>query len=130
MPIELKRSENNAIVSAYFPYYREQSKKETVPFAINLYESGKLEGERQIEGGPIVPFVATWRVSGLPEEVGLFRVIFNGDPELSYEVTMKNSEFINYLIDVIITFRNRSITDFPKIFYSRLFRIKVASESN
>jgi hypothetical protein len=128
--MELKRSDNSPRVTAYVPYYREQAKREIIPFAVNLYESELLEGERQVEGGASVPFVATWRGSGLPSEAGLIIVTFDNNPELRYEVVMNNSEFVGYLIDIIIAYRNKNTIDFPKIFYSKLFRIKIASESN
>jgi hypothetical protein len=33
------------------------------------------------------------------------RLQFDGNAELSYEVTMANSEFMNYLIEVIMNFQ-------------------------
>lgn len=128
--MELKRSDNSPKVAAYIPYYREQAKREVIPFAINLYESELLEGERQIEGGVNMPFVATWRGSGIPSESGLIIVTFDNNPELRYEVVMANSEFVGYLIEIIVNYRNRNTIDFPKLFYSKLFRIKIASDSN
>ncbi|RMF21238.1 MAG: hypothetical protein D6756_12845 [Cyanobacteria bacterium J083] len=105
----------------YTPYYT-KNKHQILPYAISLYQEGSLEGERTIEGGEDVPFVATWYVSKLPSELTRCRLQFEGLAELSYEVTLSNSEFVDYLIDVIINFKRHRITDFPKEFYRKLLR--------
>ncbi|MEE3717343.1 type IV pilus biogenesis protein EbsA [Tumidithrix elongata RA019] len=126
MAIELKQAPPQE-VSIYMPYYREPNKKQALPYAISLYKQGELPGERQIEGSPPISFLATWRVSNLPADLTLCRVMFEGDAEMSYEITMNNIEFVGYLIDVVASIRDRGTADFPQIFYSKLFRIKLAS---
>ena len=80
----------------YIPYYA-KNKHSWLPQAIALYQQGTLEGERNIEGGESIPFVASWYVSKLPSELTRCRLQFDGQAELSYEVTLSNSEFIDYL---------------------------------
>jgi hypothetical protein len=126
MAIELKQAPPQE-VSIYMPYYREPTKRQALPYAISLYKQGELPGERQIEGSPPISFMATWRVSNLPSDLTLCRVMFEGDAEMSYEITMDNSEFVSYLIEVVSSIRDRGTADFPQIFYSKLFRIKLAS---
>lgn len=107
----------------YVPYYS-KNKHPWLPQAISLYRQASLEGERQIEGGESIPFVATWYVSKLPSELTRCRMQFDGQAELSYEVTLSNSEFIDYLIDVIINFNRSKTTDFPQGFYRKLLRFE------
>lgn len=54
----------------YAPYYPQQGKKSILPYAFSLYKTGALEGERKIEGGESIPFIATWNVSTLPADSG------------------------------------------------------------
>ncbi len=110
-----------ADVIIYVPYYS-KNKHDWLPHAIALYREASLEGERQIEGGDSIPFVASWYVSKLPSELTRCRLQFDGQAELSYEVTLSNSEFIDYLIDVIINFKRSNKTDFPRSFYRKLLR--------
>jgi hypothetical protein len=86
----------------------------------------RCKGERLIEGGTPIPFEARWRISNLPSDLTLCRIMFDENEEYSYEVTMENSEFIDYLIDLIINMRNNEVIDFPQAFYSKLFRIPYA----
>jgi len=51
---------------------------------------------------------------------------FDGDADMSYEMTLENSEFVGYLIDVVSSIRDKGYVDFPQIFYSKLFRLKLA----
>jgi hypothetical protein len=123
MSIEKLREADKAAVGVYMPYYQ-GTKRQVLPFAISLYQQGSLEGNRKIEGGESIPFVATWFVSKLPAELTRCRLQFDGNADLSYEVMMPNSEFINYLIDVIINFkRPPHLTDFSQAFYRKLLRI-------
>ncbi len=110
-------------VVIYMPYYG-KNKHNWLPFAISLYKTGSLEGARVVEGGEPIPFVASWYVSKLPSELTRCRLQFNGQAELSYEVTLSNSEFIDYLIDVIMSFKRSHFTDFPGTFYKRLLRFE------
>jgi hypothetical protein len=109
-------------VIIYMPYYS-KNKHDSLPVAISLYRQGSLEGQRVIEGGDNIPFVASWYVSKLPSELTRCRLQFDGQADLSYEVTLSNSEFIDYLIDVIINFKRSHLTDFPSEFYRKLLRL-------
>ena len=71
--------------------------------------------------------MAVWRVANLPSDLALCRLTFEGDADMSYEMTLENSEFVGYLIDVVSNIRDKGYVDFPQIFYSKLFRIKLAS---
>jgi hypothetical protein len=107
----------------YAPYFQ-GTKRNLLPLAIGLYQQGSLEGERSIEGGQSVPFVATWYVSKLPAELTLCRLQFDGNAELSYEVKMQNSEFVDYLIELLMNYKRSRLTDFPRAFYRKLLRIE------
>lgn len=117
---ELKQA-GRADVVLYMPY-NSKNKHNWLPFAISLYRHGSLEGNRTIEGGEDIAFVASWYISKLPSELTRCRLQFEGQAELSYEVTLSNSEFIDYLIDVIINFKRSHLTDFPGEFYRKLLR--------
>jgi len=119
--IEQIKPASRADVIIYVPYYA-KNKHSWLPHAISLYRLGSLEGERMVEGGESIPFVASWYVSKLPSELTRCRLQFDGQAELSYEVTLSNSEFIDYLIDVIMNFKRSKTTDFPRIFYRKLLR--------
>jgi len=115
-------------VAIYMPYYRREQ-QQALPYAISLYRQGELQGERQIEGAISVPFVATWRVSNLPSDLTVCSVTFDagGDDRYKYEITLQNSEFVNYLIEVFLQMQNSQLVDFPQVFYSKLFRLKLAN---
>jgi hypothetical protein len=121
--IEELKPAGKADVIIYVPYYS-KNKHTWLPHAIALYREASLEGERQIEGAQSIPFVASWYVSKLPSELTRCRLQFNGQAELSYEVTLSNSEFIDYLIDVIMNFKGSKTTDFPRSFYRKLLRFE------
>jgi hypothetical protein len=126
MAIELKAAAPQE-VSIYMPYYREPNKRQALPYAISLYKQGEISGERLIEGSSAISFVAVWRVANLPSDPVLCRLTFGGEAEMSYEMVLENSEFVGYLIDVVSSIRDKNHVDFPQIFYSKLFRIKLAS---
>jgi hypothetical protein len=111
-------------VGVYLPYYPQQGKRSILPYAISLYQKGALEGERKIEGGDSIPFIVTWNISSLPADLTRCRFQFDGNSELSYELTMANFEFVDFLIEVIMNFkRSRSgLTDFSQMFYRKLMR--------
>lgn len=109
-------------VALYLPYYQ-KDKHNLLPLAINLYKQGFLEGARKIEGGEDIEFVATWYVSNLPSELTRCRIQFDGNADLNYETTMINSEFIDYLIDLIANFKSLRALDFPGAFYRKLLRL-------
>jgi hypothetical protein len=119
--IEELKPAGRADVIIYMPYYA-KTKHNWLPYAISLYRQGSLEGERIVQGGESIPFVASWYVSKLPSELTRCRLQFDGQAELSYEVTLSNSEFIDFLIDVIINFKRSHLSDFPREFYRKLLR--------
>lgn len=114
---------NKSEVTIYQPYYPKE-KQSILPYALSLYAQGNLEGKRQIEGGDSVPFVAAWYVSKLPSELTRCRLQFNGQADLSYEITVLNSEFIEYLIEALKTFKQSGAADFPQKFYRKLLRFE------
>ncbi|HAA29130.1 MAG TPA: hypothetical protein DCE56_17295 [Cyanobacteria bacterium UBA8553] len=122
MSIEKLQPADKGAVGMYMPYYQ-GAKRNILPLAISLYQQGSLEGTRRIEGGESIPFVATWLVSKLPADLTRCRIQFDGNADLSYEVNMANSEFVNYLIEVIMNFKRSRLTDFSQTFYRKLLRI-------
>jgi hypothetical protein len=111
-------------VMVYMPYYKTSNQRNALPLAISLYDLGNFEGERKIEGGKNIAFVATWNVSSLPADPMRCRIQFDGNAELTYETTMANYEFVNYLIEVLIVFQKIRIADFSKSFYRKLLNIE------
>jgi len=109
-------------VNVYMPYYQ-GNKRTWLPKAMSLYEKGVLEGNRKIEGGESIPFVATWSVVALPADLTRCRLQFDGNAELSYEIALANNEFVNFLIEVIMNFKSSRTIDFSKSFYRRLLRL-------
>jgi hypothetical protein len=114
-----------ADVIVYMPYYP-KDKHVVLPYALTLYAQGNLEGQRRIEGGEGIPFVATWFVSRLPAEITRCRLQFEGQADLSYEMTVSNSEFVNYLMDALKAFKESGAADFPQVFYRKLLRLDLA----
>ena len=108
--------------SVYLPYYQGK-KRNALPYAIGLYKQGNIEGERKIEGTGSVPFLATWNISMLPADLTRCRMQFDGDAELTYEITMATFEFVDFLIDVVTAIRLKRSPDFSKTFYRRLLRM-------
>ncbi|MEW5859520.1 MAG: type IV pilus biogenesis protein EbsA [Cyanobacteriota bacterium] len=121
MSIDQLQPANQGDVSVYMPYYQ-GNKRNMLPLAISLYQKGSLEGNRKIEGGESIPFVATWYVSRLPLDLTRCRLQFDGNAELSYEVMMANSELVDFLIDVILNFKRTRTIDFSQAFYRKLLR--------
>lgn len=124
MSIEQLKPAEQAAYMAYMPYYQ-GAKRNMLPLAISLYQKGELEGQRKIEGGDSIPFVATWFISKLPAEITRCRMQFGGNAELSYEVTLANSEFVDFLIEVINNYKRTRSTDFSQAFYRKLLRAEV-----
>jgi hypothetical protein len=110
-------------VKLYQPYHL-KDKHKILPYALSLYQKGYIEGKRRIEGAEAIPFVASWYVSKLPSELTRCRLQFEGQAELSYEMTILNSEFIDYLIDSISIFKDNKLMDFPQGFYRKLLRFE------
>ena len=107
------------LVMLYLPYSPKQAQR-VLPLSLGLYQRANLEGERQIEGGRNIPFVASWSVSKLPAELTRFRIQFDGDADLSYEMRMANSDFVNFLLELINNYRRSKIVDFSQSFYKKL----------
>lgn len=122
MSIDKLQPANPRDVNVYTPYYQGR-KRNALPFAISLYQRGNLEGNRKIEGGESIPFVATWNVSSLPADLTRCRMQFDGNAELSYEMTLANFEFVDFLIEVIFNSRSTRVIDFSQSFYRKLLRL-------
>lgn len=123
MSLENLQPAPNNQVGVYIPYYPHQSKKNALPYAIALYQKGALEGQRKIEGGTSIPFIATWNISTLPADLTRCRIQFDGNAELSYELMMANFEFIDFLIEVYMNFKRNRLADFSQAFYRKLLRL-------
>jgi hypothetical protein len=115
-------------INLYAPFYPPAT-REILPKALSLYKKGYLEGQRQIEGSDSITFVATWPVSRLPLDLTCCRIQFNGQAELSYQVTLQNSELVNYLIDTINAYKRSRTVDFPQPFYRKLLRMSEQTQS-
>jgi hypothetical protein len=107
MTIELESGCSPQEVSIYIPYYREPNKRQVSPYAISFIQTRKLQGERHIEGKALCCFLfmAVWRAANLPSDSALCRLTFDGDADMSYEMTLENPEFVGYLIDVVSSIR-------------------------
>lgn len=122
MSIDQLQPADQRNVSVYMPYFQ-GNKRSILPLAISLYRKGVVEGQRKIEASDGIPFVATWNVSTLPADLTRCRMQFDGNAELSYEIIMASSEFVDFLIDVILNFKRARTTDFSKAFYRKLLRL-------
>ena len=109
-------------IGVYLPYYQ-GTKRNALPYAIGLYKRGNLEGERTLEGGESIPFIATWNVSTLPADLTRCRLQFDNDADLSYEITMATFEFVDFLFDIVVALRHKHPADFSKGFYRKLLRL-------
>jgi len=122
MAIDQIKPADQRVVGVYLPYYQ-GGKRNMLPYAISLYQNASLEGERKIEGGESIPFLATWYVSNLPADMTRCRLQFDGNADLNYEVTLANYEFVDFLIDVLMNYRRTHATDFSQAFYRKLLRL-------
>jgi hypothetical protein len=123
MSIQQLQPANQQELRVYLPYFQ-GNKRNILPLAISLFKKGAMEGKRRIEGADDIPFVATWNISTLPADLIRCRLQFDGNAELSYELLMQSSEYIDHLIDVILNFQRSRNTDFSKPFYRKLLRIE------
>jgi len=119
---ELKPAEQRDL-SVYGPY-TPPALKSTLPLGLSLYKKGYLEGERKIESGDNISFVATWNVTTLPSDLNRCQVQFDNNAELSYEVVINSSELINYLSELIVNHNRSGMIDFPQQFYRKLLRVE------
>lgn len=108
--------------SVYLPYYQGK-RRNALPYAIGLYKQGNVEGQRDIEGKESIPFLATWNVSMLPADLTRCRMQFDGDAELTYEITMATFEFVDFLISVVVAMNQDKEPDFDQGFYRKLLRM-------
>ncbi|MBE9076156.1 hypothetical protein IQ241_02410 [Romeria aff. gracilis LEGE 07310] len=123
MAIEGIKPASQQDVNVYMPYYQGDNKRRALPYAIGLYKQGNLEGERQIEGSDSIVFLATWNISMLPADLTRCRMQFDGNAELSYEMTLATFEFVDYLITAVTAMSHKKTPDFSKVFYRKLLRI-------
>ena len=122
MTIQQLQPANAQDLRVYLPYFQ-GNKRSILPLAISLFKKGVVEGQRKIEGSDGIPFIATWNVSTLPADLIRCRLQFEGNADLSYEILLPSSEFVDYLIDVILNFQRTRVTDFSKTFYRKLLRL-------
>lgn len=108
--------------SVFLPYYQGK-RRNALPYALGLYKQGNIEGERIIEGTDSIPFLATWNISRLPADLTRCRIQFNGDADLTYEITMPTYEFVDCLISIVVAMNRNKPLDFGKAFYRKLLRI-------
>ena len=107
----------------YKPYFKGEKQRQQLPLALSLYQMGYFEGQREIEGGTNIPFVATWNIASMPVDLTRCRVQFDGNADFSYEITMSNFEFIGFLIEVLTRHKRDQLADFPKSFYRKLLKL-------
>ncbi|MCS6782367.1 MAG: hypothetical protein RMI89_01065 [Gloeomargarita sp. SKYBB_i_bin120] len=110
-------------ITLFQPYFPSGNKREILPFALSLYRLGNLEGERYIDGGDGIPFVATWNVSSMPLDLSRCQMQFEGNPDLTYDMVITNYEFVGFLVDLLIHYKRTQRVDFPQEFYRRLLNI-------
>ena len=110
-------------VLLFQPFLPAGVKRETLPYALSLYQLGSLEGERYVDGGDGIPFVATWNISKLPADLSRCQIQFEGNSDLTYEMTLVNFEFVGFLVDLLIHYKRSQKVDFPQDFYRRLLNI-------
>ena len=122
MSIDQLQPANQRDVSVYVPYFQ-GTKRNMLPLAISLYQKGVIEGKRKIEASDGIPFVASWNVSTLPADLTRCRMQFDGKAELSYEIMMPSSDFVEFLMDVILHFKRAHLTDFSKALYRKLLHM-------
>jgi hypothetical protein len=111
-------------VNLYNPYFMKSvAKRNLLPKAITLYYRGGLNGYRAVDGSEQIPFVLNWAIRDLPGDMTRCRVQFEENADLTYEVSLINSEFISFLIDLLNNIRDHNTPDFPQGFYRKLLRV-------
>ncbi|HIK20429.1 MAG TPA: hypothetical protein IGR15_05100 [Synechococcus sp. M44_DOE_062] len=108
-------------VAVYQPYYA-VARRQYLALAVGLYKKGSLEGQRAIEGEEPVRFLASWHMSPLPSDLTVVQVIFAQDADLTYQLSIANYEFVDYLIDVVSLVQRGQPPDFSTAFYKKLMR--------
>ena len=89
-----------------------------------------MEGERKIEGGESILFLATWFVSTLPADMTRCQIQFDGNADLTYELELVNHMFVDFLIEVMMNYKRSQVTDFPQAFYRKLLRLDADEEED
>ena len=110
-----------AEVAIYQPYYA-VARRQYLALAVGLYKRGHLEGQRPIEGDKPVSFLASWHVSPLPSDLTSVEVIFDQNRELTYQISLANYEFVDYLIEVVAALQRGQPPNFTTAFYKKLMR--------
>ena len=59
----------------------------------------------------------------LPADLTRCRMQFDGDAELTYEITMATFEFVDFLISVVVAMNQDREPDFDQSFYRKLLRM-------
>jgi len=131
MTLDIQAAPTGDIV-LYLPYCKREQ-QQALPYAISLYKTGALQGERQVEGTSPIPFSAFWKVSTLPVDPVICTVVFTNEvnEEYKYEIELQSLQVVKHLIDVVLLDRETQIVDFSQAFYAELFRLKLdALDSN
>ena len=131
MTLDIQASPSGDVV-LYLPYCKREQ-QQALPYAISLYKTGGVKGERQVEGSSPIAFSAFWKVSTLPVDPIICTVIFSNEltEEYKYEIELQSLEIVRFLIEVILLDRETQIVDFSQAFYAKLFRVKLdAFEGN
>ena len=74
-----------------------------------------------------IPYYAKTKHDKLAHAIALYRQgSLEGQRQIEggESIPLSNSEFIDYLIDVIINFKRSKVTDFPGSFYRKLLRFE------
>jgi hypothetical protein len=66
--------------------------------------------------------LASWHTSPLPSDLTVVQVIFAQDADLTYQLSIANYEFVDYLIDVVSLVQRGQQPDFSTAFYKKLMR--------
>jgi hypothetical protein len=112
-------------VNLYMPYFmKSMARRNMLPKAITLYYRGGLNGYRNVANEETIPFVANWVMRDLPGDMTRCRVQFEENADLIYELSLLNSDFISFLIDWLISYKDAEVPDFPQIFYRKLLKIE------
>ena len=122
MPFSQLKPVDNKEAKVYLPFCPE-SRRRFLAHAIGLYKLKSLEGTRIIEGGKNISFVASWNMSSLPIDSTHCQVLFEDNADLCYNVTIQSSDFVNHLIQVLLTASRTRNVDFSKTFYRKLMGI-------
>jgi hypothetical protein len=71
-----------------------------------------------------IPFVANWVMRDLPGDMTRCRVQFEENADLVYELSILNSDYISFLIDWLISYKDAEVPDFPQLFYRKLLKVE------